>query len=71
MKIIYTEGPERLETQGHGDVVRGVAREIDDEYGFGLILQGMVDPADESARETYERMKRARGLKPANTEKEE
>lgn len=69
MKIIYHEGPLRLETQGQGDIKQGVARDIDDEYGFSLCIQGIVEPADDEAREIYERMQVERGMKPPEPKK--
>jgi hypothetical protein len=57
INIVYTDGPARLETDGQGDLDRDIPRAIEEDYGFNLILQGVVEPADESSKLQYEALK--------------
>lgn len=44
MKIIFHDGPELYETQGLGQILRGVPRELPDDYAKDLIARGEVEP---------------------------
>lgn len=46
MRVVYFEGPEKYETHGQGDILRGVVREMDTFYAMGLIKQGIVVAAE-------------------------
>lgn len=59
MKIIMN-GPEpKLETHGQGPIVRGVARDMDKAYAYGLIVSGRVQPVDEASRKEYADMRQS------------
>jgi hypothetical protein len=53
LSIIYTDGPQRLETQGQGPIERGKARDMDGEYAYALVATGQVQLATDAAREKY------------------
>lgn len=56
MRIIFTEGPEVYDTDGQGQIHRGIAREIDDQYGFDLIKRGAVVAADTASQDKFRAM---------------
>ena len=57
MMIVFTEGPQFLETHGQGIIERGVPREIEDRYGYSLITSGQVLPADDDSLQRFQEMK--------------